>query len=373
MMQYWSLLFFLACFSIVSYGSSALFSVVNNELSDGVECGTSSKTARLDIIFVVESSSTTQSQWNAIEGNIMAYIVQLSLSNTLNLSNTSRIAVITYSKTAASLIYAFTDTQSLRNIQFALRNSKPSADAVIGSNLNRALREAKRHLDNNKSFRLPVILIYAATYDTSLGDPIEAAEMLKTEGYSIITITYDAANGVNDDRIGNLASPGMNLGSRNGLSTFEQVIIRANCRCPTGWTQLIANETLYAECFQLSTISSQSRVQTCPDSSIQATLYTPGRYQFVTDLLTQQGSVLGDEYSVGLHRMNDLWYWVGYDDPVPYNDFPEFTYPPTTDAAYGYLVSGIQWEFVADTGAKPNRPVLCQTRACSVNYFCNFN
>uniref|UniRef100_A0A7E4UT85 VWFA domain-containing protein n=1 Tax=Panagrellus redivivus TaxID=6233 RepID=A0A7E4UT85_PANRE len=178
---------------------SSLVTVSNTSVQDGVSCanGSNVKAAWLDVVFVVELSTHTSSQWNSITGKILTIISQLPLSNMPSLSNTSRVAVIGYSSTFESkVLYSFADTQLLRNIQFVLNNARPT-ETSDKADIASGLRGAKKHLDTNKSFRVPSIVLVAATYDDSgAHNPNTAANELKANGYKLITISYDASNGV---------------------------------------------------------------------------------------------------------------------------------------------------------------------------------
>lgn len=94
--------------------------------TDGFLCATNHKNAWLDVAIVLELSEATASQWNAIYGNILSYVHELTLSNSAVSGHTSRVAVIGYSASGATLIYALTDTQAIKNLQFALIHAKPT-------------------------------------------------------------------------------------------------------------------------------------------------------------------------------------------------------------------------------------------------------
>uniref|UniRef100_A0A7E4V9V6 VWFA domain-containing protein n=1 Tax=Panagrellus redivivus TaxID=6233 RepID=A0A7E4V9V6_PANRE len=347
--------------------------------TDGLLCATNHKNAWLDVALVLELSEATASQWDAIVGNVMSYIAQLTLSNSPNRGHTSRVSIIGYtSAKEATLLYALTDTQTIRNIKFALNSSRPINVAGGTPNIASGLHLANDHLTKTNSFRVKGVVLYAATYDdSSTSNPVEAANELKADLIKIVTVSYDAANGVNTPKISALSSPGLALTSKDTLPVFASIIAQLNCRCPAGWTQLVVNNAIsYADCFFYQDTNNLQAFSECDSSLPNNTLalaYTPARVDFLTQLVSNSSytTTPTNEISIGLSRPDGYSQWT-WSNVYPYSGYPSFAVTPSTSDVYGYLsAKSGPWSLYADDGMTNGRFYVCQIRSCDTDNICD--
>uniref|UniRef100_A0A7E4VHP6 VWFA domain-containing protein n=1 Tax=Panagrellus redivivus TaxID=6233 RepID=A0A7E4VHP6_PANRE len=333
--------------------------------SDGSICATNHKQAWLDLVFVIEHSRVTFDQWNAISSSVLSTISQLTLSNTLESSHTSRVAVITYDLTGTKLQFNFTTAQTIRNILVALNKGKPPPNLSADADIAGGLKAAADYLYKNPSFRAPGVVLYAATYDDSgTNDPITAAEELKADLVKIVAVSFDAANGVNTAKIGELASPGLSLNTHSELSQFGWAVSQLNCRCAHGWTQLIVNNVSYADCFFYQDVMALQAFALCEntDTDFLALASTPARIDLISQLVSKEKPT--DKISIGLLRSDGKSAWT-WQNAYPYYGYPAFAQELSDTDVYGYLSksSGNTWQLLADDGMTTGRFYVCQRRS----------
>uniref|UniRef100_A0A7E4VP13 VWFA domain-containing protein n=1 Tax=Panagrellus redivivus TaxID=6233 RepID=A0A7E4VP13_PANRE len=320
---------------------------------DGPLCAANHKQAWLDLVFVIEHSSATFAQWNAITSSISSTVSQLTLSNTLSSGHTSRIAVITYDLTGTKVQFNFTAEQTTRNILVALNRAKPG------------LKAAGDYLTANANFRAPGVVLYAATYDDyNTDDPISAAYGLKMDLIKIATVSFDASNGVNSQKIGNLASPGLVSNMHNPVSQLLWAVSQLNCRCAHGWSQLTVNTVSYAECFFYEDASAFQALTLCQntDTDILALASTPGRVDFIGQLVSKEKPT--NVISIGLSRTDGSAQW-SWQKVYPYSGYPAFAQQVSETDVYGYLSKSNSntWQLLADDGMTTGRFYVCQRRS----------
>uniref|UniRef100_A0A7E4VAB8 VWFA domain-containing protein n=1 Tax=Panagrellus redivivus TaxID=6233 RepID=A0A7E4VAB8_PANRE len=337
--------------------------------TDGIACATNVTNVWLDTAIVIELSNATALQWEAIVGNILTYLYQFTLTGNPTVAHTSRVSIFGYtSASEAELIFALTDTQRIQHIKFALNQAKPINIVEGLPNITSGLLLAKQHLEINPSFRVKGVVLYAATYDDSENSNVKVANELKADQIKIMTVSYDAANGVNTSRISALASPGLALTSLDDSTKFASAVAQLNCRCPNTYTytQFEYENTTYAECFY---IQGASNFDTCDGSSFPAVANTPARFDFITQLASNYTS----EFNIGLVRnnANSTWTW---EDGQAYSDtfYPPFAQPPSETDTYGYLAksNNYNWQLLSDDSFVI-RQFVCQQRACDSDHFCN--
>uniref|UniRef100_A0A7E4VAC4 VWFA domain-containing protein n=1 Tax=Panagrellus redivivus TaxID=6233 RepID=A0A7E4VAC4_PANRE len=335
--------------------------------SDGLICAANPKNAWLDLVFVIEHSSVTFSQWNAITSNIISTLTKLTLSNTLTSGHTSRIAIITYDASGTTkLQYEFTAEQTLRSIAVALNRAKPLPTLGEKADIASGLNAASDYLNTHSSFRAPGVVLYAASYDDSgTNDPQIAAEGLKADLTKIVTVSYDAANGVSTPKIDALSSPGLHLSSQSSLAQFGWAVSQLNCRCAHGWTQLIVGEVSYADCFFYQTTTSLQAFAQCNNlnTDILALASTPARLDSITNLISKEKPT--NEVSIGLLRNDGTSQWT-WQNVYAYFGYPAFSQGYTTTDTYGYLskTGNNTWQLLADDGLTGNgRFFVCQQRS----------
>uniref|UniRef100_A0A7E4VJR3 VWFA domain-containing protein n=1 Tax=Panagrellus redivivus TaxID=6233 RepID=A0A7E4VJR3_PANRE len=332
---------------------------------DGPLCAANHKKAWLDLIFVIEHSSATFSQWSAITASIMSTVSQLTLSNTLASGHTSRIAVITYDLTGTKLQFNFTAEQTTRNILVALNKAKPLPTLGGKADIAGGLKAAGDYLTANANFRAPGVVLYAATYDDSItNDPITAANGLKTNLIKIATVSCAKSNDVNSFKIDKLASPGLALSVHAPLSQLLWAVSQLNCRCARGWTQLAVGNVSYADCFFYEDASVLQAFALCEntDTDILALANTPARVDFIGQLVLKQSPI--DIVSIGLSRTDSSVQW-SWQNVYPYSGYPEFAQKVSDTDVYGYLSNSgnNNWELLADDGMTTGRFYVCQRRS----------
>uniref|UniRef100_A0A7E4VJ44 VWFA domain-containing protein n=1 Tax=Panagrellus redivivus TaxID=6233 RepID=A0A7E4VJ44_PANRE len=358
-----------------SVTSSDGFSTTVFPIADGPSCENIPKKSWLDLAVVVECSHVTLTQWTAIYTNILSYLSRLTIADTGD--HTTRVSIITYNHENATVVYSFTDPQNLNRIHIALKNAISTTKLGESAKIFKGFRLAKDEIDRLKGFRIPGVVLYAATYDDSGdGNPLLASQELKMDMVKIVTISFEASNGVATPQISALASPGLALTSRDPVKNFGWAVGQLNCICPAGWTQLVigsqADAKTYSDCFFTYTAQVLPAFTNCPQDNNLATVYTPNRLDFLRRNMSY--SIEGGAFSVGLVRTDgdSPWYWQTYIENITYTNYPEFVAPPAATDAYGYLqlVNG-DWKLFSDDGMTNSRPYICQTRSCDTNYVCD--
>uniref|UniRef100_A0A7E4VJ10 VWFA domain-containing protein n=1 Tax=Panagrellus redivivus TaxID=6233 RepID=A0A7E4VJ10_PANRE len=332
---------------------------------DGPLCAANHKQAWLDLVFVIEHSSVTFAQWNAISSSIMSTISQLTLSNTPASGHTSRVAVITYDLAGTKLQFEFTAEQTTRNVLIALNKAKPLPYLGEKADIAGGLKAAGDYLTANPSFRVPGVVLYAATYDDSnTNEPITASDGLKADLIKIATVSFDAANGVSYLKISKLASPGLDSTMHSSISELLWAVSQLNCRCAHGWNQLTVANISYADCFFYQDASAFQAFTLCEntDTDILALANTPARVDFIGQLVSKQKPT--NVISVGLSREDNYSAWT-WEHVYPYYGYPAFAQYLSDTDVYGYLSksSSNTWQLLADDGMTTGRFYVCQRRS----------
>uniref|UniRef100_A0A7E4VA80 C-type lectin domain-containing protein n=2 Tax=Panagrellus redivivus TaxID=6233 RepID=A0A7E4VA80_PANRE len=327
---------------------------------DGQPCSANLTNAWLDLVIIIEQSATTQRQWSAITGFVLSQIAgRLTLSNTESKSHTSRIAIVGYN-TNATLLYSFSDTQAIRNIMFVLSTSKP-VNANDDVDVNAALKFADNYLYFQSSFRLKGVILVAATLPNILFRDTFDLHIIK-----MVTVSF-AENASVSDKIGALATPGLNLTSSSNSNDTQAVITQLNCDC-NGWYQLQVGTVTYGECFFGSPTTNMQAVSMCVDNYTMAVANTPARVDFLTEFLSD---LYEYEFSIGLSRSdgNSTWIWA---NSASYEGYPAFLTQPTNSDTYGYLSkTGDQYQLKSDDGMTNARYYTCQRHACDTDHICD--
>uniref|UniRef100_A0A7E4VC76 VWFA domain-containing protein n=1 Tax=Panagrellus redivivus TaxID=6233 RepID=A0A7E4VC76_PANRE len=341
---------------------------------DGFPCANTPKSAWLDLTIVIELSKVMSDPLLEIQNNLKTYLKQLTIANVEG--HASRIAIIGYDESNATLIHGFTDEQSFAAVSGKINALKTSTVSSDKASIVKGLQLAKTHIDANRAKKIPGVVLYAATYnDKDDNDPTVAADELKSDMIKVSTITFETILGVYTPEIGKLASEGLAFNSTT-TGGFGKAIATLNCVCPKEWTQLIittptsSTPTVYAECFKPYESEAEPDLLTCPENGFLVAVHTEKRFNFlvkrILPLLSKSTGV-----SVGLFREGPAatWKWHTVGGTVGYTGYPEFNSTAPGDV-YGYLNTKEGWELETDDGSVA-RAYVCARRSCDTDNICD--
>uniref|UniRef100_A0A7E4V9X1 VWFA domain-containing protein n=1 Tax=Panagrellus redivivus TaxID=6233 RepID=A0A7E4V9X1_PANRE len=343
--------------------------------ADGVACANVPKKAWLDIAVIIQTSAptTVPAIMLDIVSDLSSCLYQLNIGATGD--HNSRVALITYDGRGAVLRHGLTDKQTFNDVRASLKEIEAIQSNDTFANMAAGLRLAMTHLNAYPSYRIQAYVVLAATYDTYATDyPFQMLNLIKQSGTKVATIAYTPSNGVFNPKIGQLASPGLDLSNHKTPQDFGRVISLMNCRCLAGQTQLVINETIYAECFTAVPAVAVSKMITCPNHGKLITAQTRNRYNFITKVLLPSILPNVTSFNVDLVRAgnNNNWNWDAFSGMIPYDNIPNFDDQPSQADSWGYLAQNQygEWGLYADDGNSAARQYICASRACDASYKC---
>uniref|UniRef100_A0AC34REN5 Uncharacterized protein n=1 Tax=Panagrolaimus sp. JU765 TaxID=591449 RepID=A0AC34REN5_9BILA len=353
-----------------------------NPLSDriGGQCSTNYKNAWLDVVLLIDVSSSMAATDLKKYGNQLSTILSRYPIGQVP-KHSTRVSVIAFSSDVQLLLDLKTVTNfgALRNILGNLNNQSRSDDT--GGNLLGAFQKAKTILDSQKSYRPGVVVLSAAAYNPdSFGNAHKVTNQLKGDGVKVVTIAFDSAQGAPPDLSG-LASEGFEYKSSDANLRVEldTAFVQINCFCPKSTIQFrtyndqTGRYTYYADClnFYNGATSPEYSEDSC-DPGILTSVTSQDKLDFIIDNTFDSGTY--KNITVGAYNTNG-WKWYNYNDTsYPVGRFPASASSFSGKYGYFYNNGGFNWKFGANNGGADNAmPYVCQYRACDADYFCDVN
>uniref|UniRef100_A0A914E0W5 VWFA domain-containing protein n=1 Tax=Acrobeloides nanus TaxID=290746 RepID=A0A914E0W5_9BILA len=220
-------------------------------------CAHNISNAWLDIVIVLDVTAAMGTEDLSTFG-YMIYGLLMKTNPDLSNNHSSRVAFIVYNS-AATIISGFTDIQSLRPILFSVEQYH-SSDTV--ENIRAGLRAANELIKTQKSYRRPVVILAAASFNKSPdSNPTVVARQMNESGIFIMTINFQPSEGTIIEGLRSISRPNMAFSSVN-METLgadlQYGLTTANCICPEGKNQYYALQfqtwdddrvEYYADCF----------------------------------------------------------------------------------------------------------------------------
>jgi hypothetical protein len=349
----------------------------------GTECSTNVSNAWLDIALVIDVSSAMNTEdLQQLAISTLAYLSEFNIGSVGD--HTTRVSIITYS-TDVTIRYNLNDQMSQSAIIQQLRKltsySNPNDDGV---NVQGALQTAYKHLQDQGSKRVPIILLTAAAYqEKGFAGALHTSKIIKDNGITIFTINFGASDGVLNENLELLASPGYAY-----ISTTSQVyssiaygLTQVNCFCPEDSLQFRVydsegkNYTTYADCIWGSPNAGSPSIISifgC-DPGVMASITSKEKLDFVTDNILPHELLGKTEFLVGGHKSsNSQWMWYGYSgDEYPIGYFPTINYSEFPNGQYSYFKKGVGFTFNFFSTDNTPRSYLCESKACDADNICD--
>uniref|UniRef100_A0A914PSS5 VWFA domain-containing protein n=1 Tax=Panagrolaimus davidi TaxID=227884 RepID=A0A914PSS5_9BILA len=382
--------FFVFVFLIVSL-VPAQQSVVRNSSTDdprsnaiGYSCSNETTQSWLDIVFVIDTSDAmSRRNFNALVGQIATFMQPFTFGQTEK--HTIRVAVITYGINVVEQ-YLLTDTTNFENfIDFLFDLSFNLQFDENGANAQGALQEAYYLLLSESSFRNPLIILIAASYDkTGFNGADKTANAIKNNGIHILVINFASSDGVLTNALQKISSPGFyyvsNQDNINSLIPFS--LTQINCFCPPGYIQFRyyntpwKNYTNYAEClfgFSSDTLPTVATRVCKPGILVPITSQT--KFDFIADHVLPHELPGKKKFTIGLHKSSSAdeeWKWWGYNETeYSLGNYPSMFDIPNKGDNYGYFWNHYGFNWTLQTGNNLELPYICQLRACDAGFICD--
>uniref|UniRef100_A0A914P6U0 VWFA domain-containing protein n=1 Tax=Panagrolaimus davidi TaxID=227884 RepID=A0A914P6U0_9BILA len=350
--------------------------------SNGTPCSTDTSQAWLDILFVIDTSSTMgKHNLRGLAGGLPTIMEAFNIAQ--NGNHTTRVGIITYA-TSVTIRYQLNDVTNFNDLRLTFLKL-PSYVTLNdnGVNANDALQQAFDHIGSRKSQRIPLIVLIAAGYDgNGFQNAYQTSKNIKDNGISIITIDFGLSDSTLQNELGSIASAGYNYTSdQEGVyDILPYAFTQINCFCPQNSYQLRNknslwnNYTNFADCYFGYNINTNPSFANC-DPGVLASITSPEKFTFITDTVVPYVLKGQKKFTIGLHKSEvDLtWKWWNYDkSEFPYdNVYPEMSQTPQPNDNYGYMwrYSGFNWKL--QTGNNVSLPYICQMKACDAAYICD--
>uniref|UniRef100_A0A914QRT1 VWFA domain-containing protein n=1 Tax=Panagrolaimus davidi TaxID=227884 RepID=A0A914QRT1_9BILA len=351
---------------------------------NGTPCSTDTSKAWLDILFVIDTSSTMgKSNLKGLAGGLATIMDTFNIAQSGD--HTTRVGIITYA-TSVTIRYRLNDVTNLNDLVkdfFKLSSYVTSNDN--GVNANNALQQAFDHFGSQKSQRIPLIVLIAAGYDgNGFQNANQTAKKIKDNGINIITVDFGLSDSTLKTELGNIASTGYSYTSdqEEVYDILPYAFTQINCFCPQNsyqlrnYSPLWNNYTNFADCYygyKINTNPSYGN-QGC-DPGVLTAITSPEKFSLITDTIVPYVLKGQKKFTIGLHKFEgDLtWKWWNYDlSEYPYDYvYPEMSQTPAPNDNYGYMwnYSGFNWKL--QTGNNVSLPYVCQTKACDAENICD--
>uniref|UniRef100_A0A914RE86 VWFA domain-containing protein n=1 Tax=Panagrolaimus davidi TaxID=227884 RepID=A0A914RE86_9BILA len=350
----------------------------------GTQCSTNVKNAWLDIVFLFDvSDAITDIQMNDLVEQTMSYMRNFTLGSAE--PHSTRVALIKYASTA-TIAYSLDDIQNhatFNDALLTLKNRTKPLDFVV--DVQNALQVAYKHLQSHTTYRQQIILLTSGAYQQKgFKGANHTAAQIKANEMTIFTVNFKASDGVLNENLNALASPGY------AYTTDDKEVYRhlplgmtqVNCFCPGSTEQfytLFKNATAtrytkYADCisgYAGETYPSIVSKYGC-NSGILASITSQEKLDFIINN-TLEHELFGQKaFTVGGHKVGTEWVWSGYNGTsLPFGSIPPFTEVSPTDtySFFDFLPGGNGFAFKST--ADIPRPYVCQTRACDADFICD--
>ena len=354
----------------------------SNNLSNayGSPCAANATNAWLDVVLVIEVSNVLTTMNLRSLGAMLAVIFS-SFTVGQSPTHSTRVAIVTYAYDA-EYHYNLTDNTNLTDLANKLLELPQYRPGNSGVNLQEGFRAAANILSNQRSYRRQVIIAAVATYDPSgFNDASQIAEDLKENGITIFSILLRLDDSDFINRIRNLTSPGYSY-RYDDPDVIDKVVYglsQANCFCPPTTLQFKIYDQdsdtmkVYADC--ISGYSGNVDPQIAPlfcSPGILASVTSNIKFDFILHNIVPHDLSGAKNLTVGAFRENGIWYWYDYNNTkYALGNFPQIV---DNGGNYGYFTNfyGFNWMFsTGEAGAQNARPIVCQSRACDTDYFCD--
>uniref|UniRef100_A0AC34FCG7 VWFA domain-containing protein n=1 Tax=Panagrolaimus sp. ES5 TaxID=591445 RepID=A0AC34FCG7_9BILA len=353
----------------------------------GTKCSTNVAKAWLDIALVFDVSiGMTPRQLNELIDETKSYLTRFTLNQIGQ--HTTRVAIISYASDP-TIIYSFNDNQSNQGVMDALdklKNRTAPFDTVV--NVQKALQVAFNHLLSSATYRPQVILLTAAAYQRlGFNGADHTADQIKENEITIFTVNFNAADGVLNQKLNKLASPGYayNSAKHNLFTILPLSLTQVNCFCPGSTIQFFVTNsttkhiTKYADCvwgYVGETLPSIVSDDGC-NPGVLASITSEQKLDFVITNILEHEFFERIPFTVGGHKINNNeWVWSGYNGTAfPFGDFPPFTEVSASDkyTFFDTLPGSAGDDFVFKSTGDVARPYLCESRACDADFICDQN
>jgi hypothetical protein len=344
----------------------------------GTSCGTDASLAWLDVVYVIDVSSGMPSIQDIISAiaSIMKSVTVGQIGD-----HSTRVGIVTFLSTTVTTVTELSDTTNFVDLVNILGSIKANADD-FGGNIAGGLKQAYRLIRAQRSYRKPVIVLAAATYDPDGVQNINnTVAQIKQDGIELVIINYAAVDGILTQTLQSLASDGFYYVSNRTdlISAVSNGFTQINCFCTDKTLQLsIYNTTLstytrYADCFRAVSAPSYpsiAEIIDCPPGWL-IHLTDTRQLDFITDNYFITNKTLNGvkKFNTGLHKNthDNNWYWWGFNGTEIPAPAPSGAQPSDT---FGYMVNTRGFTWALQPGSDTTNPYICQTRACDVANVC---
>jgi hypothetical protein len=296
-------------------------------------------------------------------------------------NHTTRAAIITYAKDP-TVRYNLIDVTNIRDLENAFKKLVDYYDPTDNYNdVQKALQAAYSLLQSQTSSRVKTIILNAAAYNPSGFDGAEkTATIIKENGISIFTVSFDSSAGVNTN-LEAISSPGYAYIAQDSdiYHSIPYGLTQVNCFCPEGSLQFRSydivsrNYTTYADCIwgaAVETLPSIVSLFGC-DPGVMASVTSQEKLDFITDNILPHDLKGKKQFTVGGHKSGTQWMWYGYDlTEYPIGNFPPLTQNSPNDQ-YTYFQKCPGFCFNFQSGGDVPRPYLCESKACDADNICD--
>uniref|UniRef100_A0A7E4V541 VWFA domain-containing protein n=1 Tax=Panagrellus redivivus TaxID=6233 RepID=A0A7E4V541_PANRE len=365
------LLLFICCFTIV-------YPPFVRTAFSSHPCAASISDAYLDLVIVVEATAKTlvPSVIFDIVSRLENLAYRLNLSNDTKTGHTSRIALISYDNSGATVHHSLNDSQSFDAILSALGRLRLLKWGDGFGDLVGAFKIASNVVENT-SFRAQSILLVAASIDaTKRTEALDESKNIKLSGVQIATVGYTEVS-ADVEFIASLASPGLDI-RKNELDVahFGPKVALLNCRCPSGTTPVTLQSAsdsieLINECAMVQDTVSSPEYIVCDNDGTLFSVETEARLDFFTTLLKTDNPDIKN-VTIGLKK-DSTWQWQTPYGNIPYNDYPPWASPPASTDTYAHLyLENDTWKLYSNDGTD-GYPYVCVQKSCDTSSVCELH
>ncbi|KAK0398368.1 hypothetical protein QR680_002564 [Steinernema hermaphroditum] len=211
------------------------------------DCDCSWKGVWLDVALLIDNSnSMTEFGLEEVKAHLATLISFMNISDS---NRNSHFTVVSYSN-EPTVVRQITQPQNANLLTKSIVNMKYSGSGNL--NVGEAMRVAAKELGKSKRTNAKKAIIIYGTALSEQDSSYEITKQLQESGITVITVAFLEDNeGPLAKRLGQIASPGMNLTS-NDPSLFDDLkraLCETNCYCPHGWEQFRNGTKPLGQCF----------------------------------------------------------------------------------------------------------------------------